>query len=143
MMLTNIDLETGEVKILSLPRDLRVEIKGRMDKLNHAHSYEGPELTVETVRNFLNIDLEHYVRIDYRAVKEIVDAIDGVEIDVPRRMYYSRPNQDPPLYIDLQPGLQTLNGEESLQFLRWRQNQDGSGYAEGDIGRVQAQQRFR
>lgn len=142
MMLTNIDLKTGEVNILSLPRDLRVPVRGRMDKLNHAHSYDGPELTVRTVRDFLNIDLEYYVRIDYRAVKEIVDAIDGVEIDVHRRMYYSRPNQDPPLYIDLQPGLQTLNGEESLQFLRWRKNQDGSGYAEGDIGRVQAQQRF-
>lgn len=142
MMLTNIDLKTGEVNILSLPRDLRVPVRGKMDKLNHAHSYDGPELTVRTVRDFLNIDLEYYVRIDYRAVKEIVDAIDGVEIDVHRRMYYSRPNQNPPLYIDLQPGLQTLNGEESLQFLRWRQNQDGSGYAEGDIGRVQAQQRF-
>lgn len=142
MMLTNIDLETGEVNILSLPRDLRVPIRGRMDKLNHAHSYDGPELTLRTVRDFLNIDLQHYVRIDYRAVKEIVDAIDGVEIDVQRRMYYSRPNQNPPLYIDLQPGLQTLNGEESLQFLRWRQNQDGSGYAEGDIGRIQAQQDF-
>lgn len=142
MMLTNIDLKTGEVNILSLPRDLRVEIRGRMDKLNHAHSYEGVDLTVKTVRDFLNIDLENYVRIDYKAVKEIVDAIGGVEIDVHRRMYYSRPNQNPPLYIDLQPGLQTLNGEESLQFLRWRQNQDGSGYAEGDIGRIQAQQRF-
>lgn len=142
MMLTNIDLETGEVNILSLPRDLRLEVRGRMDKLNHAHSYEGPELTLETVRDFLNIDLEYYVRIDYRAVKEIVDAIGGVEIDVPRRMYYSRPNQNPPLYIDLQPGLQTLDGEESLQFLRWRQNQDGSGYAEGDIGRIGAQQMF-
>lgn len=142
MMLTNIDLETGEVNILSLPRDLRVEIRGRMDKLNHAHSYDGPELTVRTVRDFLNIDLEHYVRIDYRAVKEIVDAIGGVEIDVHRRMYYSRPNQNPPLYIDLQPGLQTLNGDEALQFLRWRQNQDGSGYVEGDIGRIEAQQRF-
>ena len=142
MMLTNIDLETGEVNILSLPRDLRVEVRGRMDKLNHAHSYDGVELAVETVKDFLNIDLENYVKMDYKAVKEVVEAIDGVEIDVQRRMYYADTSAKPPLYIDLQPGVQVLDGDEALQFLRWRQNSDGTGYPEGDIGRIGAQQNF-
>lgn len=140
MMLTNIDLKTGEVSILSLPRDSRVEVRGKMDKLNHAHSYEGVDLTLETVRDFLGIDLEYYVKVDYKAVKAIVEAIGGVEIDVPRRMYYNQTRDN--LYIDLQPGLQVLNGEQAMHYLRWRKNSDGTGYVDGDIGRIGAQQVF-
>lgn len=142
MMLTNIDLETGEVNILSLPRDTRVDVRGRKDKLNHAHSYGGVDLAMDTVRDFLDIDVRNYVKMDYKAVKEVVEAIGGVEIDVHRRMYYTDSSAKPPLKIDLQPGVQVLDGNEALQFLRWRQNADGTGYAEGDIGRIQAQQNF-
>lgn len=137
MMLTKVNFETGRIDILSLPRDSRVYVNGREDKLNHAHAYGGTPLVLDTVRDFLEIDLNYYVKVDYRAVTSIVDAIGGVEIEVPQRMYYSDPTAEPPLYIDLYPGLQVLDGKNSHDFLRFR-----SGYPEGDLGRIKAQQYF-
>ena len=137
MMLMKVNFETGKVDLLSLPRDTRVLVRGKEDKLNHAHAYGGTSLTMATVREFLNIDLDYYVKVDYKAVKAIVEAIGGVEIDVPQRMRYSDPTADPPLNINLYPGLQVLDGEGAHDFLRYR-----SGYKEGDPGRIKAQQYF-
>lgn len=136
MMLTKVDFETGKIDILSIPRDTRTMVKGRLDKINHAHSYGGVDLTLETVSDFLDIDLDYYVKVNYEAVEEVVDKIGGVEIDVPKRMKYSDPTANPPLYIDLDKGLQVLDGDKSLQYLRFRSYQDG------DVGRVAAQQIF-
>lgn len=137
LMLFKVNFDTGSIDILSLPRDTRVLVRGKEDKLNHAHAYGGTDLAIRTVREFLGIDLNYYVKVDYKAVKGIVEAIGGVEIDVPQRMKYSDPTADPPLNIDLQKGLQTLNGQQSHDFLRFR-----SGYREGDLGRIKAQQYF-
>lgn len=136
MILTKVNFDTGEINLLSIPRDTRTEVRGRLDKINHAHSYGGIDLTLETVRDFLDIELDYYVKVNYAAVEEVVDKIGGVEIDVPRRMKYSDPTADPPLYIDLNKGEQTLDGDKSLQYLRFR------SYRDGDIGRVAAQQLF-
>lgn len=141
MMLVKVNLDDGKTDILSIPRDTRVMVRGKEDKINHAHAYEGPELTIRTVREFLNIDLDYYVKVDYKGVIEVVDAIGGVEIDVPRNMYYQDPTADPPLNINLKKGLQWLDGQQSHDFLRWRKNNDlTSGY--GDIGRIESQQMF-
>ncbi|WMM25122.1 LCP family protein [Tissierella sp. MB52-C2] len=137
MMLFKVDLETGGIKLLSIPRDTRVMVRDKEDKINHAHAFGGPELTMQTVRDFLNLDIDYYVKVDYKAVMGIVDAIGGVEIDVPRNMKYYDPVSDPPLNINLKKGLQVLDGKKSHDFLRYR-----SGYAEGDIGRIKAQQMF-
>ena len=142
MMLFKVNFETGDINLLSIPRDTRVPIKGKEDKINHAHSFGGPELTMQTLRDFLNLDIDYYVKVDYKAVMEIVKAIGGVEIDVPRRMKYDDPTANPPLHIDLKKGVQTLYGQEAHDFLRWRKNNDGTGYPEGDIGRIKAQQMF-
>ena len=137
MMLMKVNFDNGHIDLLSIPRDTRVLVKGREDKINHAHAYGGTALTMDTVRDFLGIDLDYYVKVDYRAVKSVVDAIGGVDIDVPQRMKYDDPTADPPLHIDLYPGLQTLDGQKSHDFLRFR-----SGYREGDLGRIKAQQYF-
>ncbi|WP_353095753.1 LCP family protein [Tissierella praeacuta] len=138
MMLFKVNFETGEISLLSIPRDTRVLVKGKEDKINHAHAYGGPELTMKTLRDFLNLDIDYYVKVDYKAVMSIVDAIGGVEIDVPQRMKYDDTTPGiPPLHIDLKKGLQTLNGKQAHDFLRFRK-----GYAEGDIGRIKAQQMF-
>lgn len=136
MILTKVNFNTGQVDILSIPRDTRTEVRGKLDKINHAHSYGGIDLTLKTVSDFLDIDLDYYVKLNYDAVEEVVDKIGGVEIDVPKRMVYEDRSADPPLYIDLEPGLQTLDGDKSLQYLRFR------SYEDGDIGRVGAQQIF-
>lgn len=136
LMLFKVNFETGKIDILSLPRDTRVLVRGREDKLNHAHAYGGTGLTIRTVEDFLGIDLNYYVKVDYKVVKAIVDAIGGIEIDVPQRMRYSDPTSDPPLNINLQPGLQTLDGDLAHDFLRFR------SYPDGDLGRIKAQQYF-
>jgi len=136
MMLVKVDFENGDIDLLSLPRDSRVVVRGKEDKLNHAHAYGGMPLTIDTVRDFLGVDLEYYVKVDYKAVKSIVDAIGGVKLNVPQRMRYSDPTAKPPLNINLQPGEQTLDGQKAHDFLRFR------SYPDGDLGRVKAQQYF-
>lgn len=138
MILCKFNFETGDITMLSIPRDSRVNIRGRKEKekIAHAHSYGGPYLAMKTVKDFLDIDLKYYVTVDYLAVKEIVNAIGGVKIDVPARMYHSDPTDKPPLLIDFQPGLQELDGEDSIKFLRYRDK------VKGDISRVENQQLF-
>lgn len=136
MMLFKVNFDSGKIDILSIPRDTRVLVKGKEDKINHAHAFGGPSLTIRTVEDFLGIDLNYYVKVDYKAVKSIVNAIDGVEIDVPQRMRYSDPTADPPLNINLQAGLQILDGNQAHDFLRFR------SYRDGDLGRISAQQYF-
>ncbi|TJX14763.1 LytR family transcriptional regulator [Tissierella creatinini] len=139
LMVFNVDKSSGEISILSIPRDTRVKIEGRKykEKINHAHAYGGPELTLETVSNLLNLDLEYYVIADYNFARRFVDLIGGVEIDVPMDMYYEDPTAEPPLLIDLKAGNQILDGDESLQYLRFRK-----GYKNADLGRIEAQQGF-
>ncbi|MBW4827300.1 MAG: LCP family protein [Clostridiaceae bacterium] len=139
MMLCNVNKSTGSVSVLSIPRDTRVDIRGRRnkEKINHAHMYGGPDLSVKTVRDFLGIDLDYYVRVDYKIVEEFVDLIGGVEVDVPIDMRYSDLAADPPLHINLKEGRQVLDGDKALQFLRFRK-----GYKDQDLGRIRAQQQF-
>ena len=139
IMLVTIDAEREKPAVISIPRDTRVKIPGRknFDKINHAHAYGGPELLVETVEQLFDININYYVRINYNAVIEVVDALGGVEIDVPLNMKYSDPYATPPLNINIKKGLQVLNGEQSVQFMRFRK-----GYANQDLGRIQAQQQF-
>lgn len=138
IILCKFNYETGEITMLSIPRDTRTNIRGRrgQEKINHAYAYGGPKLSVQTVKDLLNIDLKYYVTVDYKAVKEIVNAIGGVEIDVPKRMSYKDLSAKPPLIIDIQPGQQTLDGDKAIEYLRFR------SYPEGDLGRVKAQQIF-
>lgn len=139
LMVFNVDKSSGDISILSIPRDTRAKIEGRKykEKINHAHAYGGPELTLETVENLLNLDLDYYVVADYNFVRRFVDLIGGVEIDVSMDMYYEDPTADPPLLIDLKAGNQILDGDESLQYLRFRK-----GYKNADLGRIEAQQSF-
>ncbi len=139
LMVFNVDKSSGNISILSIPRDTRAKIEGRKykEKINHSYAYGGPELTMNTVSNLLNLDLEYYVIADYNFVRKFVDLVGGVEIDVPMDMYYEDPTAEPPLLIDLKAGNQILDGDESLQYLRFRK-----GYKNADLGRIEAQQSF-
>ncbi len=137
MMLFSVDTKSKEVGILSLPRDSRVIIAGRedygYDKLGHAHAYGGPEMILATVSRELNVPINYYVRVNSAGMAKIIDSIGGVEIYVEHDMHYNDPFQD--LHIDLAKGLQTLNGDQAVQYLRYRS--DGS-----DITRIERQQKF-
>ncbi|MBL7575232.1 transcriptional attenuator, LytR family [Peptoniphilus asaccharolyticus DSM 20463] len=138
MMIVSMNTETGQTDIISVPRDTYAKIEGHgRQKLNHSFNFGGPKLTLQTINDTLGTEIENYVVVDYGFVKKVTDVVDGVEVDVPMDMKYNDEWSDPPLHIDLKKGLQTLNGEEAIQFLRFRK-----GYANQDLGRVEAQQQF-
>ncbi|MEM6868281.1 MAG: LCP family protein, partial [Cyanobacteria bacterium P01_C01_bin.121] len=134
MLLVRVDPEEKAVNVLSIPRDTRVDIPGYgFEKINQANFEGGAELAAQTVtHNFDNVEIDRYVRVSTTAFKEIVDLVGGIEVLVAKAMEYEEKTQG--LVIDLQPGLQNLNGDEAEQFARFRQD------SYGDIGRVQRQQ---
>lgn len=134
LLLVRVDPIAETVNVLSIPRDTQVRVPGLgITKVNHANAYGGAELAAITLtNNFEGVTIDRYIRVDTDAFKEIIDLIGGVEIFVPTRMEYTDNSQG--LFIDLQPGLQVLDGDQAEQFARFRRD------ATGDIGRVQRQQ---
>ena len=132
IMIMTINHRNGE-SVFFHSADMRVQIPGYgKDKINHAYAYGGVSLAREAVEDFLDIKIDHYVTTDFDGFINIVDLLGGIELDVEKRMYYKGID----VLIDLKPGLQHLDGEKALQFVRWRS--DG----EADLGRVRRQQQF-
>ncbi|GCD37239.1 transcriptional regulator [Streptomyces chrestomyceticus JCM 4735] len=131
--------------LISLPRDSDVEIpsfvgsksgkkyagKGRHTKLNAAYAEDGPELLVRTVEHNTGLRIDHYVEIGFAGFANIVDAIGGVEMDIPKAF------KDKKSGADFQAGKQTLNGEQALAFVRTRY-----AFAGSDLDRTKNQQKF-
>ncbi|GGX36084.1 LCP family protein [Streptomyces chryseus] len=131
--------------LISLPRDSEVEIpsfvgsesgkkfpgQGRRVKLNAAYAEDGPELLVRTVEHNTKLRIDHYVEIGFAGFANIVDAIGGVEMDIPKAF------KDKKSGADFQAGKQTLNGEQSLAFVRTRY-----AFAGSDLDRTKNQQKF-
>ncbi|MFK4998705.1 LCP family protein [Bacillus sp. N9] len=120
-MLATLNEKEKSVKLLNIPRDSYVYINevGYKTKINHAHAYGGPRATIETVEDLLDVPVDYYVRMDFDAFMQVVDALGGIDIDVP----YAFSEQDSNDYegaISLQAGMQTLNGEEALALARTR-----------------------
>lgn len=137
MMVAAIDREKAKASLLSVPRDTRVQIEGNdYEKINHAYAYGGHKLSQQAVERLLGTNIDHYIIVDTKAFERIIDALDGVDINVEKRMYYEDPwDDDGGLVIDLYPGEQHMNGKKAIQYVRYR---DG----EGDIGRIGRQQKF-
>lgn len=133
MMAVDLDLVTRQVHVLSIPRDLRVEIPGHgFHKINDAHAIGGVPLALETVQQFLGVSIDYYVVVKLGAVRKFVDAINGVTLDVEKDMDYE--DKWGHLFIHLKEGVQTLNGEQVEGYMRFRHD------AEGDFGRMRRQQ---
>lgn len=139
MMILDVDNVKKSIRLVSVPRDTRTKIEGHRGhtKINHAYAYGGSELSLKTVNETLGLNIPYYMVIDYGLVKEMVDIIGGVEVEVPMDMDYEDPSSDPPLSIHLKQGRQVLDGDQALQFLRFRK-----GYKNADLDRVKAQQSF-
>ena len=131
IMLISADTKTGEMELLSIPRDSRVKIRDKFDKVNHAHAFGGIELTMQTLRQFLGLDIDYYVQINYQALINIVDALGGVDYDVPEGVVIDKGK------VQIKPGPNHLDGNEVMWYLRTR-----NIYNNGDIGRVNTQQAF-
>ena len=138
MMVLDIDGEKKTASLISLPRDSRVKIEDHgKTKLNHAYAYGKADLALETVNENFDLDIPYYIVVDYAFVKDVVNIVDGIDVDVPMDMDYEDPSADPPLSIHLKEGHQHLNGDQAMQFLRFRK-----GYKNADLDRVKAQQAF-
>lgn len=123
MQLVSVDSERGHLGILSIPRDTRVELPGYgWRRINEANALGGAELAVQAVEDLLGIKIDYWLRVDFSGFEQIVDALGGVEIDIPYHMQYTDTAQN--LYIDLPAGRHRLNGEQALHYVRYR---DGLG----------------
>ncbi len=139
LLLCQVNRQKGEVHILQIPRDTKVTNRRNDKKINSAY-YSGFEVLAEEVAQITGVMPKHYVMVDFSGFRDIVDAVGGVTVEVPFDMVYEDPVQD--LVIDLKAGKQKLDGEEAEMFMRYRQGSDGNGYAEGDVGRLSAQQQL-
>lgn len=135
MVLARFDPASGQVRAISIPRDTRIAIPGRgIFKINAANPYGGPVLAAQVVADFLGVQVDRYVLLNTRAVVQIVDALGGIEVYVPKRMVYH--DYAGNLHINLRKGWNVLDGRLAHDFLRFRHDELG------DIGRVQRQQAF-
>lgn len=139
-LLVSVDAKNKAIHVASLPRDTLLNVTWSVKKLNNAFHHGGFQRTCDEVSNLLGIPVDFYVTVDLQGFVELVDTIGGVDFDIPVKMDYDDPYQD--LHIHFDPGMQHLSGEQALQVVRWRQNNDGSGYPTADIGRIGTQQKF-
>lgn len=128
IILTSVDPKNEEVRMLSIPRDTRVKIKGSWDKINAAYAYGGLDLAKKTISDFLGVTIDRYAVVNFNSVVKLVDEVGGLDVNVLVKMYV------PLEGIDLKPGYQHLNGEQVLAYSRFRYTDDG------DIGRAGRQQ---
>ncbi len=140
IMLIRVDPSSGKTRMLSIPRDLWVDIPGHgMGKINAAYSYGGPSLMVTTIQENLGIEVNHYVEVGFVGFQEIVDGVGGIHIDFP---YAAR---DLSSGLDVEAGTDVLDGKMALAYARsrkYQEYQNGSWVSvdANDIGRTQRQQ---
>ncbi len=141
IVVASYDASNGVVNMLSVPRDTRMYIGSRFQKINAAHAItgsngkiKGANGSIDAVTRLTGIPINYYVEFSFEAFRETIDALGGVYFDVPQTMKYRDPVQD--LNINLSPGYQLLDGDKAEQLVRFRQ------YPQGDIKRVEVQQQF-
>ncbi|WP_371682729.1 LCP family protein [Sporosarcina sp. PTS2304] len=130
LMIGHYDQDTNKVKLVSLMRDTYVEVPGYgMQRINAAYSFGGPELVRQTIKHNFDVDVQYYAIVNFEGFSKIVDVIapDGIDVDIPYTMSHG-------IGMTLEPGKQSLNGEQLLGYVRFRHD------IHSDFGRVQRQQ---
>lgn len=126
MIVLTVNPNDKSMQMVSIPRDTRTQIigKGFDDKINHAYAFGGPEMSIATVENFLDIPIDYFVQVNMESFKDIVDAVGGVTVN--NKLEFTQSGHHFPL------GEIELNGEEALSFSRMRK-------LDSDFGRQQRQ----
>lgn len=128
IMLVRVDPGTGDVRLLSVPRDLLVEISpGEENRINSAYNFGGMDQTVTAFEDYSGVDVDYYAVVDFQGFKDVINAMGGVEVDV---------GEEFPSKYKIEEGLQTLNGKQALYFARYR------GTSGGDLDRIRRQQQM-
>ena len=139
-ILVRFDVPNKRIDLVSLPRDTLLHNEYRNNKLNFAYAKGGTELLMEQIENLLGIPVDFYVTVNLKGFIALVDQIDGVDFDIPINMDYDDPYQD--LHIHFTKGPRHLNGQEAMEVVRFRHNNDGTGSGTEAIGRIGTQQAF-
>jgi LCP family protein required for cell wall assembly len=126
IMLVQVVPRTGDVKLLSVPRDLLVEVKpGEEDRINAAYNYGGVDETIATLENYSGVPVDHYATIDFEGFEKVIDAMGGIRVDVGEGQF--------PEKWRMGEGVQRLNGHKALIYARYR------GTPGADLDRMQRQ----
>lgn len=139
-ILVGFDAGSGKISAVSIPRDSAFYVKGKTRKINYAYNAGGADLLAESVSDGLGIPVDFSVTVNLKGFVALVDAIGGVDFDIPINMDYDDPVQG--LSIHFSKGMQHLDGQEALEVVRFRHNSDGTGYGSEDLGRIGTQQAF-
>jgi LCP family protein required for cell wall assembly len=138
-ILLRLDPDRNAIAVMSIPRDLKVEIPGYgTEKFNAAYTFGGPKLTLQVVKQLTGLRINHVVNVDFLGFVRAVDAIGCVYVDVDRRYYHSNaglPPSEQYSEIDIQPGYQLLCGKKALEYVRYR-------HTDTDLVRSARQQDF-
>lgn len=145
ILLVAYDLPNQKLNVMSIPRDTMVNIPYDIKRINAVYNYSGGgekgiQALYREVSQLVGFVPDYKIVVEWKAVGELVEALDGVWFDVPRDMDYDDGSQD--LHIHVKKGYQLLDGEAAMGVIRWRENNDGTGYVTGDIGRIETQQAF-
>ena len=138
IIIARVDPESKEVRMVSIPRDTKVQLPGyHTDKINAAGFYGGPSLVIDTVEEFLGVPINHYMMVDFKGFRQVVDAMGGVWIDVDVEIDDKKAashGSRQAYHID--PGYQLLDGEHALTYVRSRD------FPDADFTRMKHQQSF-
>ena len=146
IMLVSYDVANQAVNFLSIPRDTMVNVSWDIKRVNSVYSAKessggGIEGLKTQVSYLTGVTPDFYVMVEWEAVGRVVEALGGVWFDVPFTMNYDDPYQD--LHIHQEKGYRLLSGDDAMQVLRYRHDNDMSyGYPDGDLGRIKTQQAF-
>lgn len=135
LIIVRYDTDEQSVSMASIPRDTCVDVQRKLKKINAAYANGGMEQLEEEVSRTFGIPLDFYVKVNVQGFVALVDALGGVDFDVPCSMNYDDPYQD--LHIHYEPGMQHLSGQQALEVCRFRHNNDNTGYT--DTGRMETQ----
>lgn len=132
MILVRVDANVGKATLVSIPRDTKVEIEGHgTQKINAAYAFGGPAGAVKAVENLAGVDISHYAEIHFNELEAVVDQLGGIWVDIPISNNQTGASNTG---VELNAGMQRLNGEQALAFARERY-----GYNEGDFQRAENQ----
>ena len=138
LIVARVDPQNKKIAMISIPRDSRVAIPGKWTtKINAAAVYGGPALVIKTVKEITGLPITHFVNLNFNGFRDVVDAIGGVWIDVPFRIYDTLASAYGPAYATIEKGYQKLDGKHALTFVRTRHTM-----ADSDYGRMRNQQAF-
>jgi LCP family protein required for cell wall assembly len=138
-ILLRLDPDRNAIGLMSIPRDLKVEIPGvGTDKFSSAYAYGGPKLTLQVVKELTGLRINHIVNVDFLGFVRAVYAIGCVYVDIDRRYYHSNegvPPSEQYSEINVQPGYQLMCGKKALEYVRFR-------HTDTDLVRAARQQDF-